>query len=1203
MSKKFKKPLATAVAAAMAASVFIAPAQAKDWKAYRAAYNADGTLKSVNVATVSDPSNLISTDAEKYFIWDNSMNPAPTAAPVEEPTVIKSWKFDFGNEADVVPGYTYVAPDTNYTANTSGADQYGFIGADPQDYKLGDRLDGFATQKGQAITLTEGGGAGLYDGVGSTGQDAYGNAGDKYYPVRFALKVADETYYRVRATVTTLDPSKDAVASLYTERKHPIFTEETISAGESVTKEFTIRVTPIYYEKSEPKGTIKDEMVNVCVLGTNSALAAIEIDQIETAPVLWVLGDSTVTDGNCLLPFSPLQNYTGVGTGLTKYLPSHIAMVNEGEGGLAANDNYHFNMVKNRIKAGDYMYVEYGHNHKSDGASGYVGHLDKYYQVCKSAGATLIIVGPIDRHNTYDASTNTWLTSLAQFSRAGKGYVDSMMYGGEAAASAYVSTYQSSGEAAALSYRDGIVDEANGVRAVENIAFVDLNRPSLDWFATVSASGSIGGQTLTNSSELVDYYFQTGRGGSTDGTHPNDTGAQNLAYLFYTTADTDAYPALEPLMRNFKSGQTHYYPTPVEQAAMDAGNKAGQGNVGWPQYVVPTDNEYPVAIKSITFNENGVIESARVVVQDAKFSMSAYGIIVITVKDEDGEEIGKLYAVDQVDNSTGNGEQTIVNFSGSAVLPADGSYTAQVWQALDTAGGLVVDPENVAYSAVYTPTDIIAYLLPGDTDDVETFDYYGKESLDGAGSWTSGGSAGRILTLGEDGDVTYAKVAVSTTGNSYFVMRPFENLAGGTGSSGKYMLQVDLRYNSGANVTFGFSKTIKSSSPFVENGFDLFTIGNNGSLTASGTEIGTVLPTWTTVKYILDMDLGVATVSVGSNAAKEISIPMYDTTSVPSIDTFNNFYISGGKGASFDIDMANLVAAKLKQNKLAQKTLTVAVNNTDMGSAEIVGEGASYTAAMNTVTTVKAIANTGYEFESWTDGNNNLYSYLPELSVRMHNDLSLTANFKQAELDPITYAYKEDFTTLTTSTLAANGWVSPNAQGYVTVESDADHGSYLRMKLPSGNDRNVKGTFPAAARLSEDYIMEFDMALGYGNDHASDMVVFDSSCSVANNSHVGSNYILKMNNGAKYSTTWTINGGANTVVLTNDAWYHYYLLVSPQNKTVDITITTPEGTSVYSGTETVNGTGIPGGINMLQGRYTGSSSLDNIKIYTADQIQ
>ena len=58
-------------------------------------------------------------------------------------------------------------------------------------------------------------------------------------------------------------------------------------------------------------------------------------------------------------------------------------------------------MVKDRIKAGDYLYVEYGHNHKSDGPAGYVSNLDKYYNACHSVGATLVIVSPIERINTF----------------------------------------------------------------------------------------------------------------------------------------------------------------------------------------------------------------------------------------------------------------------------------------------------------------------------------------------------------------------------------------------------------------------------------------------------------------------------------------------------------------------------------------------------------------------------------------------------------------------------------------------------------------------------------------------------------------------------------------------------------------------------------------------------------------------------------
>ncbi|MBQ7573238.1 MAG: hypothetical protein IJT23_03180 [Clostridia bacterium] len=1180
MSKNFKKLFSAVITVSMAASVFVAPAQAKEWKAYKATYNADKSLQSVTVTTVTDPSNLISNDTEKYFIWDNSMEPAPTAEPIEEPTVVKSWKFDFGDESDVEAGYTYVSPDTNYTTNTSGTDQYGFIGTNSQDYKLGNRLDGFTTQKGQTITLTEGGTSGLYDGIGSTGQDSYGNAGDKYYPVRFALKVPDETYYRVRATVTTLDPTKDAVASLYTERKHPIFTEETIKAGETITEEFTIRVTPIYYEKSEPKGTIKDEMVNVCVLGTNSALAAIEIDQIETAPVLWVLGDSTVTDGNCNLPFSPLQNYTGVGTGLTKYLPSHIAMVNEGEGGLAANDNYHFNMVKSRIKSGDYMYVEYGHNHKNDGVAGYLGNLDKYYQACKAVGATLIIVGPIDRHNTYNSETNTWSTSLAQFSRGGKGYVDSMMYGGESAANTFVSTYQSSGEADALAYRDSVVANANGEKAVENVAFVDLNQPSLDWFATVTAKGSIGGTEVTNSSKLIDYYFQTGRGGSTDGTHPNDTGAQNLAYFFYTTADTEAYPALEPLMRNFKSGETHYYPTPVEQAAMDAGQKAGQGNVGWPQYVVPTDNEYPVAIKNITFNESGVIESAKVVVQDAKFSMSAYGIIVVTVKDEDGNEVGKLYAVDQVDNSTGTGEQTIVNFTGDAVLPAEGSYTAQVWQALDTDEGLKLDPQNIAYSDVYVPTEIVDYILPGDTTDVETFEYYGAEKLTDTGKYIYGGSAGADFTIGTDDDRTYANVKVTNQGNSFWLYRAFENLTGGTGTTGKYLINTDIKYISGSGLSIDLGSSVKSSSPFVYDPYKLLTIFTNGSVSVNGKTVGNLKSeVWTNLNYVLDMNAGTATVSIDNAEPVVVELPEYATFGNATNPSFNYFVFDGTK-STFDMQFANLTVAKLRSTD--KTTLTVASEDETKGSAYIGTAGTvSKKVAIATEIGATAVAADGYRFTGWYNGDT-LFSEDADITItRLYKDLDLvakfalstspatvTVNFKDGDgntiktSDTITEAdgntlYSGDAFTLDSAYLAAVKTAKATDGTFTVYEYDSAKSDAVTIdSLAVSNTINLvftdAGTFYEYEDFTNSSVGDWGFTEGKGNNvnlvngtlqlfanagtsaQKSDVKTFDSNIQSAKNVEVTFDWRTGVESGKGRNSLFNLKDSSGTVIFTLD---------------------------------------------------------------------
>ena len=904
--------------------------------------------------------------------------PDVTTAPTDDPgNVLKSWKFDMGTAEEAADGYTAVTTDMNYTLNKVGDEQYGFIGTNENDYKLaGGRIDGFNQQQGQVIELTAANGA-----IGSTGADNFGNAGDKYYPVRFAMKVPDDTYYRVKATVTTLDPSKPATASLYTERKHPLYTEKTIAAGESLTTEFTVRVTPIYYEKSDPKGTAKDEVVNVALLGENTALASVEIEQLESAPTLWVIGDSTVTDGGGSLPFTPYAQCTGVGTGLTKYLPKDIAMVNVGEGGLNAADNNHFNIAKSRIKAGDYMYVEYGHNHKNDGVEGYKTYLDKYYDACKEVGATLILVGPIDRHNStqYDAETNTWSSTLSGYSNAAKEYVDAKIAAG-----------------------------------ATDIAFVDLNKPCLDWLTELTAKGTVEGTEYTNDIRFTNYYFATEKDGATDGTHPNDAGAENLAYFFFSTADMEAYPALKPLMTEY----TKEAPTPVSAEVINKG-WAGKSDV-WPKYIVENLPELPVVVNGISFTEDGSVEKVDVNVRKAKLLMDAYGIIVVKIFDENGAEVGTLYAVDQVDNSTGEGPQTITNFRGDAKLPANGSYEVQVWKAKDEESGLIVDPDNVEYSAVLKPTDVETYIITGDEGaSVEKFNYFGAENLTDAANWKAGGSAGKTLTLGtDDNGVTYTKVCSDGAKNgaagqgSFYIMRALENLTGGTSHTGKYMISVDAKYTSGGGLNFAFAKTTTpDKSPFVSDEFKAFTIANDGNVTIEGAvdPVGQVSSlSWTNITYILDMSAGTAEISVGGSKPVTVDVPMYQTFGIPTIDTLANFIMEGQK-VPFNVDITNLTVAKLKDSK-ATATVTVASADETMGKAVIEQpdaetpevEGNTLAVKQGASAVVRAVPNTGYVFTGWKSGEETFSEENP-ITLRMYKDLDLTAEFaKQLGVEGVT---------------------------------------------------------------------------------------------------------------------------------------------------------------------------------------------------------
>lgn len=1010
---------------------------------------------------------------------------AETTPIFEGDTVLKEWKFDFGAEGSTPKdGYTLVTPDTSFVENKTADGQFGFLGIGEEDYKLTDRYDGWKTQKGQKIELAAGGTAentavGVVGAGGkekaegsdqevSNGKDIFDNQADIYYPTRFALKVADDTYYRIRATVTTLDPSKDAMASLYTERKHPLYTEKTVSAGETLTTDFTVRVTPIYYEKSTPTGSIKDEMVTVGVLGENTALVSVVIQQVETAPTVWVLGDSTVTDGNTTLPFFPLQNYTGVGTGLTKYLRRDYAMVNEGEGGLNAADNNHFNMVKTRIKAGDYMYVEYGHNHKSDGPTGYKGCLDKYYNACHAVGAKLIIVSPVQSINSWNTTTNKWddrFGGETNFAGVGKAYVAEKVEAG-----------------------------------ATDIAFADLTKTSVAFVDKVTEDGG-------NVNSAAKFYYQTTKGGGTDASHPNDAGAENFAYCFFEAAKENDDETQKAVLADLLANMTDETPNLVS-AEVVAG---GIGGTAWPQYIVPTTEKYPILIKDVVFNEDGTVKQVDVEKRDAEIQMAPYyGMIVITIYNADGTEKGKIYAQAQVDHSAGNGPQTITEFTSDVKFEEGNTYEAVVLAAEDATGGLKIVEPNIQHSAVYKPTDIEKILITNeDNDGIEDFDYlgatYGGESpssLEEYNGWTKRGSAGISLKLNEANGMKYVEVSSDGAKNgaanqgSFYVSKDFvkdgDNLTD-IGTTGRYIISFDAKFVSGGGLEARFVTGNTANAAWGTESITLFTIGTDGAVTANGKAIGTVSATaFTNVQYILDMDLGKAYVTVGGGDEIEVDVPNYQTESLTVSPSKLTGFMFGGDKKAFAVDVANLTVGKLKDKELPEYTasvkaktgnaeMTITVNadkayekaalitaeytdgsvlkNIEVTSVDLAegentltaeaSEGAKLmlwdsldgmkpiaftsetkpavergtvyideaetlekTSQLNTVMTAKAEANTGFVFMGWLDEKGTKVSDDAEYTFRLRGDKKITANFvKEPGVEDITnYSITADST-------------------------------------------------------------------------------------------------------------------------------------------------------------------------------------------------
>ncbi len=877
------------------------------------------------------------------------------------------WKFDFGAEGTTAEkGYELVTPHMHVINNENR--EYGFIGTNEKDYRLnGGRVDGFIQQKGQVIDLVA-----TKNGIGSLGiKDKTVtdfNSGD-YYPVRFALKVPDETYYRVKATVTTLDDKKGATASLYTERKHPIFTKKSIAPGEVVEAEFTVRVTPVYYEKSDPQGLIGDGYVNVCLLGENTALAKVEIKQLESAPTLWILGDSTVTDGGGVLPFFPLQNYTGVGTATTKYLPESIAMVNEGEGGLSAGDNSHFNTVKSRLKAGDFLWVEYGHNHKTDGAEGYKNCLGKYYDACKAVGATLILVGPIDRINWYDASINKWNSSLKAFSDAAKAFVDAKL-------------------------KENPEDK---------IAFVDLNEPSLEWFGKITEKGVVDSVEVTNEARLVNFYFQCAPGAKdVDHTHPNDAGAENLAYLFFENADCNTYPALKPLLARYNNNKAEE-PNLVDAEIVNMGYPA---NEAWPVYSVGTSYDYPLVITRVNVTPDNRIESLTCKLQD-KNLLTSYGAGFVEINSVTYQTTIESH----IDNSAANnGSVYTVKFAEDN-MPylengKDTSFRAYM------AGVDMEDNdkmlEGAVYSADYTPMEIGAYIVPGPDGEEENFDYYGYNTLTGSGDWFVGGSAAHELKLGgESGGKCYAhiKVMPSSNNSSFTLNRSLQNISGGITSSGRYLFSVEFKTEeeSAGGLVFQLANGWRNSSPFVlGDSLTLFEVMCDGSVKVGGKVIGSVdKASWGSVKCVLDVDAALLIASVDNKEEHVFSLPQYESFKTPQTSSLNNFVISTtGGNASVDMKLANLVCAQYNLYDNIKTTLTLSSQDNGGRAGEFgsvyVGYDGQTAATVNAGDFVTAVAKptANGRFLGWyMDGV--LYDTNEEVTLRMYKDATLTGIFAQ----------------------------------------------------------------------------------------------------------------------------------------------------------------------------------------------------------------
>ena len=215
----------------------------------------------------------------------------------------------------------------------------------------------------------------------------------------FKALVARYGVYRVQVTVRASALSVSNL-SLFTGRRCPVARNVALSAGESRVFSFLAVAAP--YIPAFTQAVETEAALYVSVTGENAGISHIHIEETD-APVLWVAGDSTLTDQNALFPYYAAASCAGWAQALPRYLDG-MALCNYAHSGMTTNcfrDDGHWALLAGQVRAGDAVLFQFGHNDQKRRNlapfGGYSENLRRYVRETRALGAVPLIASPISR--------------------------------------------------------------------------------------------------------------------------------------------------------------------------------------------------------------------------------------------------------------------------------------------------------------------------------------------------------------------------------------------------------------------------------------------------------------------------------------------------------------------------------------------------------------------------------------------------------------------------------------------------------------------------------------------------------------------------------------------------------------------------------------------------------------------------------------
>jgi lysophospholipase L1-like esterase len=220
-------------------------------------------------------------------------------------------------------------------------------------------------------------------------------------PIVCQLAAADGNWDVTLDLGSDTTPGSSRVAA---ETRH-YFGEATATAvGAHQLLDFTANVR---MEKHDGGQSAPSNILDLVIDGSAPQLRGIGLRAAPKSITLFVAGDSTLCDWVGTNTSAVSDDQTGWAQALAQYFAQGVAVANYADSGETAGSFYSkfFPQAKAALKAGDYVFVQFGHNDQKDASAvaAYKTNLMKYVQDARDKQATPVLFTPVSRSTGTDA--------------------------------------------------------------------------------------------------------------------------------------------------------------------------------------------------------------------------------------------------------------------------------------------------------------------------------------------------------------------------------------------------------------------------------------------------------------------------------------------------------------------------------------------------------------------------------------------------------------------------------------------------------------------------------------------------------------------------------------------------------------------------------------------------------------------------------